>query len=63
MDKDGDLLVSFGRHYFLFSPACCVHVTSGTSVDSLKLEAVRGVSSTQKKEDTEGKPTGVAGRN
>ena len=24
IDKDGDVLVSFGRRIFLFAPACCI---------------------------------------
>ncbi|XP_070182676.1 E3 ubiquitin-protein ligase MIB2-like isoform X2 [Littorina saxatilis] len=38
VDSEGDLLVSFGRHHFLFAPACCTHVTSDTPVDSLRLD-------------------------
>ena len=60
-DSDGDLLVSFGRHHFLFSPACCTHVTSDTPVDALKLEANRAVSSAPKTEGSVGKATGIAG--
>ncbi|KAK7093226.1 hypothetical protein V1264_007016 [Littorina saxatilis] len=41
VDSEGDLLVSFGRHHFLFAPACCTHVTSDTPVDSLKLDGAR----------------------
>ncbi|KAK7093237.1 E3 ubiquitin-protein ligase MIB2-like [Littorina saxatilis] len=41
VDSEGDLLVSFGRHHFLFAPACCTHVTSDTPVDSLKLDVAR----------------------
>lgn len=61
MDRDGDLLVSFGRHHFLFSPACCTHVTSGTPVDALKLEANGAVGSAPKTEGSVGKATGIAG--
>ncbi|KAK7093204.1 serine-rich adhesin for platelets-like [Littorina saxatilis] len=41
VDSEGDLLVSFGRHHFLFAPASCTHVTSDTPVDSLKLDGAR----------------------
>ena len=61
MDRDGDLLVSFGRRHFLFSPACCTHVTSDTPVDAFKLEANRAVGSAPKTEGSVGKATGIAG--
>ena len=61
MDRDGDLLVSFGRRHFLFSPACCTHFTSDTPIDALKLEANRAVGSAPKTEGSVGKATGIAG--
>ncbi|XP_070206650.1 E3 ubiquitin-protein ligase MIB2-like [Littorina saxatilis] len=52
VDSEGDLLVSFGRHHFLFAPACCTHVTSDTPVDSLRLETQPILSRDEKEMDT-----------
>ncbi|KAK7093296.1 E3 ubiquitin-protein ligase MIB2-like isoform X2 [Littorina saxatilis] len=38
IDSDGDVLVSFGRHRFLFAPACCVPAPH-TKPDSLRVES------------------------
>ncbi|KAK7093326.1 E3 ubiquitin-protein ligase MIB2-like isoform X2 [Littorina saxatilis] len=38
IDSDGDVLVSFGHHHFLFAPACCVPVPH-TKPDSLSIES------------------------
>ncbi|XP_070208056.1 uncharacterized protein [Littorina saxatilis] len=38
IDSDGDVLVSFGRHHFLFAPACCVPAPR-TKPDSLSIES------------------------
>ena len=37
IDSDGDVLVSFGRHIFLFAPASCIPAPD-LKPDSLKIE-------------------------
>ena len=53
IDRDGDLLVTFGRQHFLFDPSCCTHVTSDTRVDSLPLHPQQPIRGTVTKAITE----------